>query len=247
MALLEVRNLTYYYQDGRVKRTILKDVNATFEKGRFYTILGESGSGKTTFLSIISALDQPKEGTVLYHGEDIRKLGLESYRRNKIGIVFQNFNLIQYMTAVENVLVAMGITENKMPNDKKTAAYQLLNDLGIDRQTADRRANKLSGGEQQRVAIARALSTQVDIILADEPTGNLDRETGDAIIDLFEKMAHRMNKLVIIVTHDMRIADRSDVIMRLNSRDKCFHVEEKTAPEIKTEPADLSYFLTDEE
>ena len=144
--------------------------------------------------------------------------------KNCIGIVFQNYNLIQYMTAVENVLVAMGITENKIEGNKKEAAYKLLEELGIDKETADRRVNRLSGGEQQRTAIARALSTNVDIIMADEPTGNLDHETSEGIIELFMKLAHERNKCIIMVTHDLTIAEKNDVILRLDTTKKQFEV-----------------------
>ncbi|MBR0475010.1 MAG: ABC transporter ATP-binding protein [Erysipelotrichaceae bacterium] len=224
MSILEVKNITYYYQDVRNKRVILDNLDAEFEKGQFYAILGESGSGKTTFLSLISALDSPKEGTILYEGKDIKEIGYERYRRNCIGIVFQNYNLIQYMTAVENVLVAMGITENKIEGNKKEVAYKMLEELGIDKETADRRVNRLSGGEQQRTAIARALSTNVDIIMADEPTGNLDHETSEGIIELFMKLAHERNKCIIMVTHDLAIADKSDVILKLDTKKKQFEV-----------------------
>ena len=238
MNILEVKNLLYYYQDGSKKRIILEGVNASFERGKFYTILGESGSGKTTFLSLISALDAPKEGVILYEGKDIREIGYERYRRNMIAIVFQNYNLVQYMTAVENVLVAMGITENRIEGDYKEVAYGLLEKVGIDRQTANRRVTRLSGGEQQRTAIARALSTNVDIIMADEPTGNLDHDTSEGIIELFMNLAHEMNKCVIMVTHDLNIAEKSDVILRLDSHTKRF---EENRPNKNTSEFDVFY------
>ena len=238
MNILEVKNLLYYYQDGSKKRIILEGVNASFERGKFYTILGESGSGKTTFLSLISALDAPKEGVILYEGKDIREIGYERYRRNMIAIVFQNYNLVQYMTAVENVLVAMGITENRIEGDYKEVAYGLLEKIGIDRQTANRRVTRLSGGEQQRTAIARALSTNVDIIMADEPTGNLDHDTSEGIIELFMNLAHEMNKCVIMVTHDLNIAEKSDVILRLDSHTKRF---EENRPNKNTSEFDVFY------
>ncbi|MBR3350560.1 MAG: ABC transporter ATP-binding protein [Lachnospiraceae bacterium] len=238
MNILEVKDLLYYYQDGSKKRIILEGVNASFERGKFYTILGESGSGKTTFLSLISALDAPKEGVILYEGKDIREIGYERYRRNMIAIVFQNYNLVQYMTAVENVLVAMGITENRIEGDYKEVAYGLLEKVGIDRQTANRRVTRLSGGEQQRTAIARALSTNVDIIMADEPTGNLDHDTSEGIIELFMNLAHKMNKCVIMVTHDLNIAEKSDVILRLDSHTKRF---EENRPKKNTAEFDVFY------
>jgi putative ABC transport system ATP-binding protein len=224
MKVLEVKDLQYYYQDGRKKRTILDNVNAEFETGKFYAILGESGSGKTTFLSLISSLDTPQSGEILFKGQSIKEIGYEKYRRNHISIVFQNYNLIQYMTAVENVLVAMGITDNKIEGNKKEVAYKLLEDVGIDKETADRRVNRLSGGEQQRTAIARALSTDPEIIMADEPTGNLDHETSGEIIELLMRLAHERDKCVIVVTHDLKIAEKSDVILQLDTKKKAFTI-----------------------
>ena len=225
MSILEVKNITYYYQDGRNKRVILNDLDAEFETGKFYAILGESGSGKTTFLSLISSLDTPQSGVILFKGQSIKEIGYEKYRRNHISMVFQNYNLIQYMTAVENVLVAMGITDNRIEGNKKEVAYKLLEDVEIDKETADRRVNRLSGGEQQRTAIARALSTDPEIIMADEPTGNLDHETSGEIIELLMRLAHERDKCVIVVTHDLKIAEKSDVILQLDTERKAFTVK----------------------
>ena len=216
MTFLAVKDINYFYPDGDSKRYVLEDVNATFEKGKFYTILGQSGSGKTTLLALLAALDSPESGQVLIDGQALPSIGLEKYRRNNVGIIFQSYNLIQYMTAVENVLVAMGITENELPEDHKQVAYNLLDYLGISKEKADRRVNKLSGGEQQRVAIARALSTNVDLILADEPTGNLNEEMEDELIEIFQNLAHKHNKCVIVVTHSTAIAEKSDLIYRLH-------------------------------
>jgi putative ABC transport system ATP-binding protein len=215
MTLLETKNVDYYYQDGDQRRYILKDTSVAFEKGTFYTILGQSGSGKTTFLSLISALDAPKDGTVLLNGKDIKELGYEKYRRNDISIIFQSYNLIPYLTAVENVLVPMSITDNDLPADHREVAYNLLDYIGITRDKADRLVNQLSGGEQQRVAIARALATNVDIILADEPTGNLDEEMEQEIVDIFKELAHTHNKCVIVVTHSNEIAEQADEMLYL--------------------------------
>jgi len=215
MALLKVENVSYFYQDGDTRRYILRDIGYEYEKGRFYTILGESGSGKTTFLSLLGGMDEPKAGSILYEDEDIRKIGYDEYRRNKVGFVFQSFNLVPFMTAVENILVAMSITGNKVPSEQKEIAYNLLDFVGIDRAKADRTVNRLSGGEQQRVAIARSISTNVDIILADEPTGNLDEETENEIVGIFKELAHRFNKCVIIVTHSSEIAKQSDQVAKL--------------------------------
>lgn len=215
MTLLETKAVDYYYQDGDQRRYILKETSVAFEKGTFYAILGQSGSGKTTFLSLISALDSPKSGQVLYEGTDIEKIGHENYRRDDISIIFQSYNLIPYLSAVENVLVPMAITKNQLPDNQREVAYNLLDYIGITKEKADRLVNQLSGGEQQRVAIARALATNVDIILADEPTGNLDEEMEQEIIDIFKELAHVHNKCVIVVTHANEIAQQADEVLYL--------------------------------
>lgn len=215
MAILETKNVTYYYQDGDARRYILQDTSVDFEKGVFYSILGQSGSGKTTFLSLISALDSPAEGEILYEGRNIKDIGYENFRRNKVGIIFQSYNLIPYLTALENVLVAMSVTENELPADKEEVAYNLLDYMGLAKTKADRPVTKLSGGEQQRVAIARALATNVDIILADEPTGNVDEAMEQEIVNIFKKLAHEHNKCVIVVTHSKEVSDQSDQTLYL--------------------------------
>lgn len=215
MNLLQTENINYFYQDGEHRRFILRDVNSAFERGKFYAILGQSGSGKTTFLSLLSALEVPKEGKVLYNNENINDIGLAKYRRNSIGIVFQSYNLIPHYTAFENVKFAMDITDNELPEDKTTVAYNLLDFIGITKSKADRLVTQLSGGEQQRVAIARALSTNVDLVLADEPTGNLDEAIEGEIINIFKSLAHEHNKCVVVVTHSSEIAKHADEILYL--------------------------------
>ena len=186
MAILETKEMTYYYQDGENRRKILDKTNISFEKGKFYTILGKSGSGKTTFLSLISALDQPTDGEVFFEGKNIKTIGYEEYRRNKISLIFQSYNLIPYLTALENVLVSMAISDNKLPDQHDQIAYRLLDYIGITSTEADRFVNQLSGGEQQRVAIARALA------------------------DIFKELAAIHNKCIIVVTHSTEIAKQSD-------------------------------------
>ena len=224
MNILETKNLYFTYPDGDQRKIILNEVNVSFDKGKFYTILGASGSGKTTFLSLIAALDKPERGEILFNGEAIEKIGYEKYRRDDIGIVFQSYNLIPYMNSLENVMVAMSITDNEMEKDMKAQALRILNSVGIDENKAKRRINRLSGGEQQRVAIARAISTNVDVIIADEPTGNLDGKTSEMIIDIFKKLAHEQNKCVIMVTHSEKIAAESDVVLKLNTDTQNFEV-----------------------
>lgn len=216
MTILEAKDLSYFYQDGEKRRMILQDTSVKFEKGQFYTILGESGSGKTTFLSLISALDAPTAGEILYNGEDIRHIGYDRFRRDDVSIIFQNYNLVPYLTGLENVLVAMSITDNEMPRDTTEIAYNLLDYIGINKVKADRLVNQLSGGEQQRIAIARALATNVDIILADEPTGNLDVGMEEEIVTIFKELVSIHNKCVIVVTHSREIAEQSDQIFYLN-------------------------------
>ena len=208
--ILRLENIDYSYIDGGYERKILKDLSYSFESGQFYTILGPSGSGKTTLLSLIAGLDTAKGGHIYYNGEDINKIGLGKYRRNKIAIVFQQYNLISYLTAAENVLVAMSETDNELPKDRRNVAYALLEKFGIVRTKADRLVSQLSGGEQQRVAIARALASNVDLIFADEPTGNLDTATEKEIIAVFKELAHDYGKTVIVVTHSDAVSQMSD-------------------------------------
>lgn len=215
--ILKLENINYSYVDGGMKREILKNLSYEFEKGKFYTILGPSGSGKTTLLSIIAGLDTPESGTIYYEGEDIMKMGLSEYRRNKIGIVFQQYNLITYLTAVENIELAMTETDNKIPKDMRKIAYALLERFGIVQSKADRIVTKLSGGEQQRVAIARAIASNVDLIFADEPTGNLDTDTEKEIIKIFRNLTEEYGKTVIVVTHSETVSELSDLRVKLNN------------------------------
>ena len=210
MAILKARKLDYFYQDGDKLRYILKNTNVDFDTGTFYTIVGQSGSGKTTILSLLGGLDTPKKGSIYYNNKNISQIGFENYRRNDISIIFQHYNLIPYLTGVENVLVPMSITDNELPEDYTKVAYNLLDYIGIGNEKASRVVNRLSGGEQQRIAIARALATNVDIILADEPTGNLDEEMEQEIVEIFKLLAHEHNKCVIVVTHSQEIAQQSD-------------------------------------
>lgn len=208
--ILKLENINYSYIDGGYERVILKDLSYSFDEGKFYTILGPSGSGKTTLLSIIAGLDTAKSGEIYFKGEAVSKKGLSKYRRNDISIVFQQYNLIPYLTAVENVLVAMTETDNEIPKDKKNVAYNLLERFGIVNTKADRLVGQLSGGEQQRVAIARALASNVNLIFADEPTGNLDTATEKEIISIFKELAHEFGKTIIVVTHSDQVSELSD-------------------------------------
>ncbi len=200
--MLELKQINYRYQNS--KKQVLKDVNMTFEEGKFYAILGTSGSGKTTLLSLLAGLDYPSKGAILYQGEDIKSKGHEHHRKKQISLVFQNYNLIDYMTPMENL---------KLVNKK--ADQQILLDLGLQEDEIHRNVLQLSGGQQQRVAIARALVATVPILLADEPTGNLDPDTAQDIINLLRRTAHEHKKCVIVVTHSIELAKQADVILNL--------------------------------
>ncbi|MDM8362762.1 ABC transporter ATP-binding protein [Bacillus thuringiensis] len=212
--ILQFKNLDYYYESNGKNVAILDNVNFSFQKGHFYTILGPSGSGKTTTLSLGCGLDN---GYVLYNGKDIRKIGLDRYRNQNVSVIFQSYNLITYMTALQNVLTAMEITGVKVQN-KTARALELLERVGLSEAEAKRNVLQLSGGQQQRVAIARALSCNVDLLIADEPTGNLDEETAMDIIELFQELAHKENKCIIVVTHSQEVAKKSDRAVYLSKK-----------------------------
>jgi putative ABC transport system ATP-binding protein len=214
-SLLEFNDVHYWYKHENQKQDILKGINFTFEKGCFYTITGPSGSGKTTMLSLAGALDIPKEGIILFEGKDIRKIGLSFFRNKYVSIVFQAYNLLPYMTALQNVVTALEITGSSIKN-KKGFALETLSKVGISEEQAKQKVLTLSGGQQQRVSIARALSCQSQLIIADEPTGNLDEDTAKEIIALFKDLAIKEGKCVIVVTHDPNIASISDINLNLS-------------------------------
>ncbi|NRG44707.1 ABC transporter ATP-binding protein [Bacillus sp. CRN 9] len=214
-SLLEFQNVSYWYKQENKQHNVLQNIDIRFEKGLFYTIIGPSGSGKTTFLALASALDLPKEGKVLFEGKDIRKIGLTRFRNQYVSIVFQAYNLLPHMTAMQNVTTAMEITASKIKN-KKSFALEMLDKVGISAEQAKQKVLTLSGGQQQRVSIARALSCQADLIVADEPTGNLDEDTARDIVELLSALAHSEGKCVIVVTHDTTIARESDLTVKLS-------------------------------
>ncbi|MGD6968618.1 ABC transporter ATP-binding protein [Rossellomorea vietnamensis] len=214
-SILEFQDVHYWYKHENQKQNILKSINMNFETSHFYTITGPSGSGKTTMLSLAGALDLPKEGCILFEGKDIRKIGLTTFRNKHVSIVFQSYNLLPYLTALQNVVTAMEITGSSIKNKKEFAVETLLK-VGITEEQARQKVLTLSGGQQQRVSIARALSCQSPLIVADEPTGNLDEHTAKEIITLFRELAHSEGKCVIVVTHDSNIAAISDTNIKLS-------------------------------
>lgn len=202
--IIEAKNISYFYKSKR-DRVILNQVSAAFEEAAFYAIVGSSGSGKTTFLSLLAGLDNPVSGSIFYGGEDIRKKGLNYHRRHNVSLVFQNYNLIDYLTTEENVKLG-----------GKKDAEELLRRVSIPQEDWKRNVLQLSGGQQQRVAIARALASEAKVLLADEPTGNLDEDTAGEIIELIKKTAHELGKCVIVVTHSSQLAREADEVLELD-------------------------------
>lgn len=215
-AILAFDHVTFGYMNGGKRVDILKDANVSFDKGVFYTIVGPSGSGKTTALALAGALDVPQKGKVLFAGHDIKKIGLTKHRRRNVVLIFQNYNLINYMTALENVILGMALS-GSYKGESKQQALKLLKELGLSEDEAKRNVMMLSGGQQQRVAIARALASDAEVILADEPTGNLDKNTAREIVDIFKELAHVHNKCVIVVTHSHELSEESDVSYRFQN------------------------------
>ena len=201
MPTLELQNVSYFYVKGKA---VLSDINVELEAGKLYAILGPSGSGKTTLLSLLGGLDTPASGRVLFYGEDIAVKGLEHHRRNHVSLIFQSYNLIDYMTPVENVQLTA-----------KQDAAPILERLGLKKDEISRNILKLSGGQQQRVAIARALASDTPVILADEPTGNLDADTAEEITAILKESAHVFEKCVVVVTHSGEVAKQADVVLEI--------------------------------
>ncbi len=201
MSKLELKNVSYAYEKGR---NVLQNISAELETGKMYAILGPSGSGKTTLLSLLGGLDVPIQGSVLFDGEDITAKGLEYHRRNRISLIFQSYNLIDYMTPIENVQLTARLD-----------AEPILVRLGLTKDEVSRNVLKLSGGQQQRAAIARALASDAPVILADEPTGNLDADTAREITAILKESAHTFGKCVVVVTHSGDVAKQADMILEI--------------------------------
>ena len=207
---LELQNVGYSYNG---KELVLRHVNYRFEGGRIYAITGRSGAGKTTLLSLLSQLTKPTEGKILYNGLDVSEVDQYLYRSQYAGVIFQSFNLLMHLTAVENVMLSMDIAGVKKENNR-AYAMELLEKVGLSKEESQRRILKLSGG-QQRVAIARALSYSPQILVADEPTGNLDPDTQNEIMKIFLNLAHEDGRCVILVTHSKEVAAAADEVYRL--------------------------------
>lgn len=205
MSILQLDHLDYVYPGTSTQ--ILSDVCTGFEIGKFYAIVGASGAGKSTLLNLLAGLDKPTSGAVRFDGTDIAETGYAHHRKKQISLVFQNYNLIDYLTPLENLRLVNG-----------KAGINTLTQLGLSEKEARRSVMALSGGQQQRVAIGRALVSGAPIILADEPTGNLDEDTAHEVIEILQRAAHEQDKCVIVVTHSRQLARSADVTLRLNRR-----------------------------
>lgn len=222
MSLLQLSNVTYKY-DGTSKM-VLKGINAEFDKNKVHAIVGKSGSGKTTLLSLLAGLDTCSGGEITYGSNSLKSVDRDQYRAKNIGVVFQGYNLLTGATAIDNIILSMEISGVGI-RDKKAHAYELLKKVYIDVETANRKILKLSGGEQQRIGIARALSHNPDVIIADEPTGNLDTDTENEVLKILTSLAHQDGKCVIIVTHSTKVSACADEKW-LMSEGRLLHVKQ---------------------
>ncbi len=214
MSILSLQNVRYVYSNKYQTVEALKDVNCSFEQGLIYAIVGKSGSGKSTMLSLMAGLDLPNEGDVFFRGTSTRMMDLDAYRRNHVAMIYQSFRLFPLLTALENVMYPMEL-HGIRPKEAKKLAEEHIRSVGLTDTVFNRLPSMLSGGEQQRIAIARALAMDTNLILADEPTGNLDSTTSRNIIDLLAGLAHERNYCVVVVTHDMGILDMMDITFRM--------------------------------
>jgi putative ABC transport system ATP-binding protein len=215
--MIEAKNITKIYKTGEIDLCALKDTSFKVEDGEFVAIMGPSGSGKSTLMHILGALDTPTSGAYLFDGQDVSTLSddeLADIRKNKIGFVFQSFNLLPRTTVLRNVtlpLVYSDISKEK----REKIAKDALRAVGLDESHYDHRSNQLSGGQMQRVAIARALVNNPSLILADEPTGNLDTKTGEIVLGTFQKLNLEQGKTIILITHEKDVAEHAKRIIHL--------------------------------
>lgn len=214
MAILETQGITYAYKTKFQTVYAVKDVSAEFDQGVFYAVSGPSGSGKTTLMSLLAGLDVPSSGEIRFHGESTRELNRDDYRLNHISFIYQNFNLFSHLTVLENAAYPLYM-QNRPKNEAEAQAEETLLAVGLKKEQFKRFPNMLSGGEQQRVAIARALCAGSEIILGDEPTGNLDTDNSKNIVEILQRLAHEENRCVIVVTHDPSVAAGADVVFQM--------------------------------
>lgn len=210
MERIKVESVSYSYQNKYQTVEAVKEVTCTFETGKMYVITGESGSGKSTFLSLLAGLDIPKNGTIIVDGEDLSRIDRDAYRREKVAVIYQAFHLFPLLTALENVMYPLEI-QGVARKEARERAEEYLKEVGIDEKKFGKYPRMMSGGEQQRTAVARAMASGGRILLADEPTGNLDTENEEKIVELLISLAHDRDFTVIMVTHNRQIAERADV------------------------------------
>ena len=214
MSNIFLKDVSYTYQTKYQKVDAVKKVTCGFERGKIYAITGESGSGKSTLLSLLAGLDNPTKGYIQIDGKNLREMDRDKYRRKDVSIIFQDIRLLPLMSSVENVILPMAINGvSKKERSKK--AIQYLEKAGVKEELYKKYPKMLSGGEQQRVAIARAMSNGGRIILADEPTGNLDSENEEKIVKMLLNLAHEYNYLIIVVTHSLEVANHADVVYKM--------------------------------
>ncbi len=214
MEKIRVENVSYSYQNQYQKIEAVKEVSCSFEDGNMYAITGESGSGKSTFLSLLAGLDRPESGTILVEGENLLEMNRDAYRRKQISVVYQAFHLFPLLNAVENVMYPMEL-QGISRREARKQAEDCLREVGLGEKIFHQYPKMMSGGEQQRVAIARAMAAQGRILLADEPTGNLDSENEENIVELLKGLAHERDYLVIVVTHNPEVARQADVCLKM--------------------------------
>lgn len=213
--MLKLNHVSFSYRKSKNQKNVLSDITLSFDAGKIYAIYGPSGSGKTTCLSLLGGLDTPTEGTVEIDGTDIKTIGYSELRKHYVAYIFQDYHLFPYMTPIENVMLAASISKTMPIKEQKEKAAEHLLSIGIDEATMNRPVNKISGGQQQRTAIARALIKRPTYILADEPTGNLDKENAAIVLEILRNLAKQENKCVIIATHSEIVRDYADVTMTI--------------------------------
>jgi ABC-type lipoprotein export system ATPase subunit len=216
MNILELKNVSYSYKNKFQKVDAIKSVDCTFEEGKVYAIVGKSGSGKSTLLSLLAGLDVPLSGQVLYEGQSISTMDLSKYRREFAAMIYQSFRLFPLLTVSENITYPMELRGFRGKKARERAR-ELVSRVALPDTVLHRFPNMLSGGEQQRVGIARAMSMNSKLLLADEPTGNLDEENSRNIIDILVNLAHKDGYCVIIATHDLSVLPKMDVVYHMNS------------------------------
>ncbi len=214
MSVLRLNALSYDYVTKAGRVHALKEATASFDKGLVYAIVGRSGSGKSTLLSLMAGLDVPKTGEAFYCEKSFSDIDRDQFRREHVGMIFQSYYLLPQLTAVENVELSLELA--KYRGDKRKRAEEMLTLVGIKKEQFKKRSTQFSGGEQQRIAIARAIATDPEIILADEPTGNLDNENGMNVVNILIRLAHQYGKCVIIITHADQVAKRADIVLKMD-------------------------------